>query len=398
MLPLHGVTVIDLTSVVAGPMATQILAQQGARVLKIEPPEGDRSRMLGTLPGPGFSAAHIALNAGKQSIGLDLHKPDGRALLERLIPQADVLVHNFRPGVMERLGWGTQALRRLRPDLVIARISGFGQEGPMSGERAYDPIIQAESGMIVRDASGMPQLAPQYLCDKISGLYAAQAISAALFARAHDGQGKVVDVSMLEAAVAFGWLDMHGSKAFVDLPLKPGNLAAIYQPWATRDGWVVVIMLSDAEFRGWVRALDAPQVLADPRFGDMAGRFANWDDLRALCAPIVAGMATHEVVERLRQAEVPCGVANRSEALMEHPQLRHDEFISVAEHPHAGRTVQLRPVARFDGDRAGAQRHAASLGQHTRAVLAEAGMTEDEICTAFGTGAAHAAFPLETRK
>ncbi len=398
MLPLHGITVIDLTSVVAGPLATQILAQQGAHVLKIEPPEGDRARMLGTIPGPGFSAAHIALNAGKQSIGLDLRQPAARALLERLIPQADVLVHNFRPGVMERLGWGTPALRRLRPDLVIARISGFGQEGPMSGERAYDPIVQAESGMVMRDENGMPQLAPQYLCDKTSGLYAAQAISAALFARSRDGQGRVVDVSMLEAAVAFGWPDMHGSKAFPDHPSKRSSIAAIYQPWATRDGWIVVIMLSDAEFLGWVRALGAPQILADPRFGDMAGRFSNWDALRAFCAPMVAALATHDIVARLRQAEVPCGIANHSEALLAHPQLRHDGFISVANHPHVGRTVQLRPVARFDGDRAGAHRHAAFLGEHTRAALAAAGMSEDEICTAFGTGAAHAAFPVETEK
>ena len=155
MLPLDGVTVIDLTSVVAGPLATQIMAQQGARVWKVEPPEGDRARLLGAVAAPGFSSAHVALNADKQSVAIDLARADGQALLRRMVPQADLLIHNFRPGVMERLGLGTDVLHALRPDLVIARISGFGQDGPMAGGRAYDPIVQAESGSIAGRAADL---------------------------------------------------------------------------------------------------------------------------------------------------------------------------------------------------------------------------------------------------
>jgi len=185
--------------------------------------------------------------------------------------------------VMERLGLGTDVLHALRPDLVIARISGFGQDGPMAAGRAYDPIVQAESGMVSWTAEG-PLLAPQWICDKTAGLYAAQAATAALVARARSGKGAVVDISMLEAAVAYGWIDLHGAQALPDATSRMPDIAAVYRPWATGDGWIVVVMLSQSEFEGWARAIDAPELLADPRFADMTTRFLNWDDLRAISA------------------------------------------------------------------------------------------------------------------
>lgn len=389
MLPLTGITVIDLTSVVAGPLATQLMGQQGARVWKVEPPEGDRARMLGAIAAPGFSSAHVALNADKQSVGIDLGSDAGRALLRRLVPHADVLIHNFRPGVMERLGLDIAALHALRPDLVVARISGFGQDGPLCGARAYDPIVQAESGMVSWTADG-PVLAPQWICDKTAGLYAAQAVSAALVARGRDGKGRVVDISMLEAAVAYGWIDLHGDQAFPDSPSHMPNIAAVYRPWATSDGWIVVVMLSQAEFAGWTRAIGAPELLDDPRYADMTKRFLNWDDLRAFSAPRVATLSTAEAVARLGEAGVPCGVANPSAALAGHAQLSHDDFLSLTRHPQAGSVRRARPVARFDGERQGLDGHAPRVGEHSRAVLAAAGLNDDEIAAAFDSGAAHA--------
>ncbi|AMG73813.1 CaiB/BaiF CoA transferase family protein [Sphingopyxis granuli] len=389
MLPLEGITVIDLTSVVAGPLATQIMAQQGARVWKIEPPEGDRARLLGAIAAPGFSSAHVALNAGKQSIALDLARAEGRALLCRLVPHADLLIHNFRPGVMERLGLGTAALHALRPDLVIARISGFGQDGPMCGTRAYDPIIQAESGMVSWDDSGEPTLAPQWICDKTAGLYAAQAATAALVARGRSGEGTVVDISMLEAAVAYGWIDLHGAEVFPDAPSRMPNIAAVYRPWATADGWIVVVMLSQSEFEGWARAIGALELLSDPRYADMVTRFLHWDDLRAFSAPRVAAMTTSEAVERLAEAGVPCGVANRSAVLPDHAQLAHDDFVALTDHPQAGPVRRARAVARFDGARAGTDAHAPRVGEHGRAILAAAGLDAAEIAAALAMGAVH---------
>lgn len=389
MLPLEGLTVIDLTSVVAGPLATQIMAQQGARVWKVEPPEGDRARLLGAIAAPGFSSAHVALNAGKQSIAIDLARAEGRALLCRLVPHADLLIHNFRPGVMERLGLGAAALHALRADLVIARISGFGQEGPMCGTRAYDPIIQAEAGMVSWNEDGEPVLAPQWICDKTAGLYAAQAATAALVARGRTGKGAVVDISMLEAAVAYGWIDLHGDQAFPAAPSQMPNIASVYRPWATADGWIVVVMLSQSEFEGWTRAVAAPQLLADPRYVDMSTRFLNWNDLRAFSAPRIAAMTTAEAVERLTEAGVPCGVANRSAVLPGHAQIVHDDFVALADHPQAGPVRRADAVARFNGVRARVD-HAPRVGEHSRAILAAAGLGDLEIAAALDTGAIHA--------
>jgi crotonobetainyl-CoA:carnitine CoA-transferase CaiB-like acyl-CoA transferase len=389
MLPLQGITVIDLTSVVAGPLATQIMAQQGARVWKVEPPEGDRSRLLGAIAAPGFSSAYVALNADKQSVGIDLGSGEGRDLLRRMVPSADVLFHNFRPGVLERLGFDTATLHALRPDLIVARITGFGQDGPMRGGRAYDPIVQAESGMVSWEEDG-PVLAPQWVCDKTAGLYAAQAVTAALFARGRSGKGAVVDISMLEAAVAYGWMDLHGGQAFPDCASPPPNIASVYRAWATKDGWVVVVMLSQAEFEGWARAIGAPELLDDPRYADMATRFLNWNDLRAFSAPRIAAMTTAEAVARLGEAGVPCGVANPSAALAGHAQLAHNDFVAVTAHPHAGAVRRTRAVARFDGARSGFDAHAPCIGRDSRAILAAAGLSDAEISAALASGAVHA--------
>lgn len=389
MLPLKGITVIDLTSVVAGPLATQLLAQQGARVWKVEPREGDRARMLGAIAAPGFSSAHVALNAGKKSVGIDLATDGGRDLLKQLVPEADVLIHNFRPGVMERLGLGEEVLHAISNDLVIARISGFGQDGPMASARAYDPIVQAESGMLSWGSEG-PLLAPQWICDKTAGLYAAQAVTAALVARERDGRGSVVDISMLEAAVAYGWIDLHGDQVFPDASSRMPNIASVYRPWQTADGWIVVVMLSQAEFEGWTKAIGAPELLDDPRYVDMTKRFLNWNDLRAFSAPRVQALSTSEAVARLVEAGVPCGVANPSDALPGHAQLTHDDFIAVTAHPQAGAVRCARPVARFNGVRSGLDDHAPRIGEHSRVVLAEAGLGEAEIAEAFASGAAHA--------
>lgn len=388
--PLDGVTVIDLTTVVAGPLATQLFAQQGARVLKIEPPEGDRARALGAIAAPGFSAVHETLNAGKRSIGLDLAQAEARDILMRLIAEADVVIHNFRPGVDERLGLGTATLQRLHPGLVIARITGFGQTGPMSAERAYDPIVQAEAGMTVRDDAGEPRLAPQWVCDKTAGLYAAQAVSAALVARARTGRGCVVDISMMEAAVAYGWIDVHGTQIFGRPMFEAPDIAAVYRPWRTRDGWVVIVMLSQAEFAGWANAVGVPDVLEDPRFAGMATRFLNWDALRAIGSPGLVAMSTEEATRRLRAAGVPCGVAHDSCGVRDHTQLGADSYLVTRQDERFGPTTTPLPVARFDGVRDQAPSPADAIGEHTRETLAAIGLAPDAIDAAFASGAAHA--------
>lgn len=361
--PLSTITVLDLTTVVAGPLATSLLAQQGARVIKVEPASGDTARTLGPQR-QRLSGSFLMLNAGKESVVLDLAGPTGLAALFDLAEQADVLMHNYRPGVMEKLGVTLDALRARRPDIIVARISGFGDSGPMAGDRAYDPVIQAEGGMAGRNDEGEPRLALQYLCDKVTGLYAAQAVTAALAGRAMDRRAREVDVSMLETAAAFMAIDIHSGLAFLEPASPMPNVAAIYRPWRTADGWAVVIMLTNAEFAAFSRALDLPDLLDDARFADMPSRFAHWEALRAAAGPAVEAIASDALIDALRREGVPCGRVNDGEALREHPQLAATGFWREQDHPVAGRLRLPSPVARFDGERLDLS-PAPTLGQHT---------------------------------
>lgn len=389
MLPFENITIVDLTSVVAGPTATQILAQQGARVWKVEPPEGDSARALGAIGARSISSVHLVLNAEKQSVGINLASEGGRDLLRQMLPFADVVIHNFRPGVPERLGIEPATLHAINPQLIVARIAGFGQEGPMSDGRAYDPIVQAEAAMLSW-SSEEPLLSPQWICDKNAGLYAAQAISAALYSRAKskDGNGSVIDISMLEAGVSYGWIDQHGDQVIVDPALPMPNIAAVYRPWQTADGWIVVVMLSQAEFEGWARALSAPELLSETQFSDMASRFLHWDAMREIAAPRLAAMTTAMAILRLKNSGVPCGIANRSEALHVHAQLCHDNFIATQQHPDAGIIRRPLPVARFNGTRSKCDTHAPRIGRDSMAVLKTCGVNDQAIAAAFASGAA----------
>lgn len=378
--PLDGLSVLDLTSVVAGPIASLILAQQGARVIKIEPPGGDLVRRLGFIAKDGSSSTYQVLNRGKQLVELDLTDPAAQAALATLIAQADVVMHNFRPAAAEKLGVDAAALRRSRPELIVAEVTGFGPWAPMQDVRAYDPVIQAESGLAARPDKPEPELYPQYICDKVAGLYLCQAITAALAGRERDGQGRHVAVSMLEAALAFSWMDVHMPLTLLD-PLQPGpNIAKVYKPWKAADGWFVVVMLSEKEFRAWCEAVGAPELLDDPRCADMASRFLNWDFIRETCAPKVARQPVDELLTQLRAAGVPAGKVNRSEDLASHPQLDAAAFVYEAAADGPGPVRLPGAAARFDNQRGGqGDTCPGAPGAHTRAVLTEAGVAAELI-------------------
>jgi crotonobetainyl-CoA:carnitine CoA-transferase CaiB-like acyl-CoA transferase len=252
--PLDGIRILDLSAVVSGPLAAALLADQGASVLKIEPPgRGDVLRWVGSSRG-GMSATFHLNNRGKRSLALDLSKPRGLAILERLVPEADVLIQNFRPGVAERMGFGWERLHALNPRLVYLSISGFGSAGPGAQKRAYDNVIQVHSGMndAQRDPrTGEPQPLRQLLCDKLTAITAAQAVTAALFARDRQGEGQHIELSMLDAAIGFLWPDSAEEHAFVgegvELRPSPGSN---YSLMRLRDGWGTATPLTDAEFQG----------------------------------------------------------------------------------------------------------------------------------------------------
>jgi crotonobetainyl-CoA:carnitine CoA-transferase CaiB-like acyl-CoA transferase len=391
MGPLEGVRVVDLTSVVSGPFATMWLADQGAEVIKIEPPGlGDQGRSVG--PGfAGFSALFATCNRNKRSACLDLRRPEAVAVVHRLAAAADVVVENFRPGVSDRLGVGWGALEPLNPRLVYCHISGYGDTGPYADRRTYDSIVQAGSGLADAQvgADGGPSLVHSIICDKVTGLAAAQAICAALAQRGGDGRGRRVDLSMLEVMLAFNWPDVMWNETFRSPRFRPGlAVSDTYRLWKTADGAVAVVFITDSAFSDWCSALDAPPEVGAERFEtEMASRY-RWRELWPLWEERLAAMPTAEAVARFHAAGVPAGPLLRRDELADDPQVRSRGAVVEIEDPLHGPTRIAAAPVRFGGQAPALPAPAPRLGQHTREVLSEAGYGEAEISALLGTGAA----------
>ncbi|MGH7934946.1 MAG: CaiB/BaiF CoA transferase family protein, partial [Candidatus Binataceae bacterium] len=319
--PLEGFRIIDVTQMISGPMATMILGDQGADVIKVEPPAtGDLTRALGGRR-RGMAPTFAVANRNKRSIVIDLKKSDGVALLKRLVKSADLFVQNFRPGAVERMGIGEEALRAVKPDLVYVSISGFGESGPYSHKRAYDPVIQALSGLasIQGDpVSGRPRMMRVIVPDKVTALTAAQAITAALLARQRTGKGQHVRLAMLDAVVAFLWPESMARYTFMD----PSSEAAVRPPdvrdlvFETSDGYITAGAVSDLEWAGMCRALERPQWLIDQRFKTPADRVRNADVRLELTAEVLKAKTSKEWLERLDREQVPCAPIQTREEML----------------------------------------------------------------------------------
>ncbi|MDX1650553.1 MAG: CoA transferase [Myxococcota bacterium] len=376
--PLDGIRVIDVTAMIAGPLATRILADQGADVIKVEPPgRGDLVRQMGAARG-GISATFLTANRNKRSVVLDLKNERGLALLHRLVEGADCFVQNFRPGAVERMGIGEEALRGVRPDLLYVSLSGFGEEGPYAGKRVYDPVVQALSGLadVQRDRdSGRPGMMRLIVPDKVTALSAAQAITAGLLARARSGEGQHLRLAMLDATVAFLWPEAMAAYTFVGREGR-GERARLAQDlvFETRDGYLTAGAVSDAEWEGLVRALERPEWLDDERFTTAAGRVAHADERLAQVAEVLRERTTAEWLARLEAEDVPCAPVLRRAEVLEHPQIRANALIVEDDDPRGGRIRQPRPAERFDRTPATLRRPAPALGEHTDEVLAELGL------------------------
>jgi crotonobetainyl-CoA:carnitine CoA-transferase CaiB-like acyl-CoA transferase len=380
--PLAGVRIVDCSAVLSGPLATMILADQGADVIKVEPPGlGDVLRLSPFARG-GLGAFFVNGNRGKRSIALDLHEPRAREILLSLVRGADVFVQNFRPGAVERLGIGEADLRAVRPDLVYVSISGFGETGPYAQRRVYDPVIQALTGSIAiqkHPDGGERDLVRHVICDKASAYTAAQAITAALFARAQGAGGQHVRLAMLDAALAFFWPDGMMEHTMVGDGVRPGpTLYSIYRLTRTADGHLIYFAVSDAEFNGLFRALDRPEWIDDARFRDLASRIGNASVLEPLIRQEFAKWKTNEILERMAAESLPCAPVHSLEEVLADPQVRHNQILVEREHPTAGRIRQPRPPARFDRTPAEPGRLAPLHGEHTDEILAELGLGADE--------------------
>jgi crotonobetainyl-CoA:carnitine CoA-transferase CaiB-like acyl-CoA transferase len=383
--PLAGIRVLDLTSVVSGPLATMFLADQGADVIKIEPLRGDitrHSRQSVSASGE-FSALFVSTNRGKRSLSLDLKRPEAAKIMRKLAARADVLVQNFRPGTIERLGLGEPALRASNSRLIYVSISGAGESGPYAGKRVYDPIIQGLSGFadIQSDPkTRRPRMIRTIVADKTTAIFAAQAVTAALFARERTGEGQHIRLAMLDTMIAYLWPEAMTQYTVVG---REGSTAdPVARPdliFETADGYITVGTISDSEWCGFCAASERPDLAEDPRFNTPGGRAANATERILLMAEIIKKHPTAEWLKRLDTNDVPSSPVLRRSEVIANEQVLARELIAEFDHPDIGLVRQPKPAARFDRTPAAIRGPAPRIGEHSAIILSELGLETAEI-------------------
>jgi crotonobetainyl-CoA:carnitine CoA-transferase CaiB-like acyl-CoA transferase len=386
--PLAGIRVIDLTTVVLGPFATQTLGDLGADVIKVESPEGDNCRWIGPCRNHGMGSYFAMLNRNKRGIVLDLKRPVARDALLRLADGADVFVHNMRSGAAERLGFGYAALSARNPRLVYASASGFRKGSSKQEHPAFDDLIQGMSGMAMLNAGadGAPRYVPSVIVDKLTGQMLASMIGMALFHRERSGEGQEVHVPMLETMLSFLLVEhMWGAVFDRELGLGyPRMLTPHRRPYATKDGYISVIAVSDAHWSRLFAAMGRVSLIQDPRFATIAARSDNVDALYAVLTDGMRERGTAEWLATLRELDIPCGAANTLDDLLDDEYLRETHFFQPAHHPLDGNVTITAIPARFSASPASVRRLWPALGEHTEAVLREAGYDDGAIAAITG--------------
>ncbi|MEP5763139.1 MAG: CoA transferase [Halieaceae bacterium] len=382
--PMDGVRVIDLGTMIAGPAAATVLCDQGADVIKVEPPGmGDLMRHLGANLN-GVSSLFHNCNRGKRSMVLDLKSEQGRTLLQELVAGADVVVENFRPGVTERLGIDYPALSKHNPDLIYLSVCGFGDRGPMAGQAAYDNVIQTFAGVAQSQpsrSSGEPELYQQLFCDKVTALTGAQAVSAALFARERGASGQHIRLSMADAVVSFLWADVAGTTSFTEPGAQQGiKIGQGLRLLQFKDGYGTASPVNDKQFHGFCRAFGVDS--SHPELATVADRNRNTDRLLEVMVAVseaIRSWPVADAIAALEAEDVPCAQANDLADMPDHPQMQANESFALIANPAAGAMVEPNNPANFSATTSAPLQPAASLGQHSAAILAELGKTEVEI-------------------
>src|SRR5436305_645400 len=385
MGPLEGVRIIDLTTVLMGPYATQMLGDYGADVIKIETLDGDVTRQIGPTRHPGMGPVFLNTNRSKRSICLDLKKDAGRGALLRLVASADVLVYNVRPQAMERLRLGYDVVAKANPRLIYAGVFGFGQDGPYAAKPAYDDLIQGATALpalMAQTGDGIPRYVPNALVDRIVGLTAVGAICASLVHRDRSGRGQRVYIPMVGTMAGLGMVDYMGGLTY-EPPLDKGgyarHLSRDRRPYKTSDGYICVIVYNDKQWENFFDATGRDDLRSNPKFATFAGRATNIDAVYAELARILETKTTAEWTAILEKADVPVMPMHDLESILQDPHLVATDFFPVVDHPSEGKIRDMRVSARWSDTPAEPTRLAPRLNEHGMELLCAAGFSTEEI-------------------
>jgi crotonobetainyl-CoA:carnitine CoA-transferase CaiB-like acyl-CoA transferase len=397
MGPLQGVKVVDMTTVLMGPYATQMLGDYGADVIKVESLEGDVTRLIGPTRHPGMGPVFLNTNRSKRSIALDLKKTGGRDAVLRLIQSADVLIYNVRPQAMARLQLGYDVVSEINPRLIYAGVFGFGQDGPYAAKPAYDDLIQGATALpalMAQTGGGVPRYVPNALVDRIVGLTAVGAICASLVHRDRTGRGQRLDIPMFETMAGFVMGDHMGGLTY-EPPLDKGgyarHLSRDRRPYKTADGYICVIVYNDKQWASFFEATGRDDLRSDPTFSTFAGRSTNIDTVYAELARVFKTRTTAEWIDLLTKADIPVMPMHDLESILQDPHLASTGFFPVVDHPSEGKIRSMKTSARWSETPSEPSRLAPRLNEHGGEILKEAGFSDDEIATLVREGATLAA-------
>lgn len=379
--PLEGITLVDLSTSVSGPFAAGMLAEYGARVIKVEAPGMlDAARVTGTSR-RGVTAMFATINRGKEAIVLDLKTEDGKAALWQILNQADVLLQNFRPGALAKLGFDWDSVHSRCPRLIYASITGFGNTGPLANARVYDPIIQVASGIAdsqINPISGGPMLYQGILCDKVTALHMCQAITAALLARERGlADGQRIDIAMLDAAVHFHWADGMYNYTFLeeDEVERVPEFGMFYRLSHVDDGYITLCLMSDSELRGAMKAMAIEHLLKDERFATSQARLRNHKAMGEVFKERFEAMGLETLMDALYANDVPAGAVIKREKLSEFPQIVNNGTIDIVSHPVAGKMHAATPPVKFSATPTELRGPAPERGEHNEAIASEFGFS-----------------------
>jgi len=392
MKPLEGVKVLEFSTMITASFAAMMMAEQGAQVIKVEPVElGDPMRYLGSNKG-GISGLFANCNRGKQSLRIDIKSTAGVDIVKQLAADTDVVLCNFRPGVMDGLGLGSNVLRESNPRLIYMAVSGFGTEGPDRDKPAYDPVIQAQSGFAAVQGQGQdgPEFVRNLTCDKITAYTACQAVTAALYVREKTGEGQHIDLSMMDAGLFFLFPDgfMHRTLLDDDVDHVPPLSEMLYELTLTKDGGITMSAATEAQQIGLLTAIEQLPLLADERFNSQEKLIANIYEFRDLLKAEFLKFATDELLVRLKENDVPAAKCLDYDEVLAHPQYAANSSIEVFEHPLMGRMRLIRSPAQFAGQRLPTSSASPAHGEHTAAVLQGLGLDEAKIAELVEQGVA----------